>query len=78
MSVSGAHISSKGPGMDKVAAGSLKALRDQGGQVVAADAAMVAAIAKFSAQLEADWLAKANAKGIDGPAALAFFREQLK
>ena len=78
MSVSGAHISSKGPGMDKVAAGSLKALRDQGGQVVAADAEMVAAIAKFSAQLEADWLAKANAKGVDGPAALAFFRAQLK
>lgn len=78
MSVSGARISSKGPGMDRIAAGSLKALQAQGGQVVKADAPLIAAIAKFADAREADWLTKANAKGIDGAAALAFFRAQLQ
>ena len=78
MSVSGAFISAKGPGMDKIAAGSLKALQDEGGQVVDADPSLIEAIRPFSAKLEAQWLETANGKGIDGKAAMEFFREQLK
>ncbi len=78
MSVSGAFISAKGPGMDKIAEGSLKALQDEGGQVVDADPALIEAIRPFAANLEAEWLETANGKGIDGKAAMAFFRAQIK
>lgn len=78
MSVSGAYVSSKGPGMDRIANGAMKKLQDNGGQVVEADPAVIAVIRQFADKMEADWIATANAKGIDGPAALAFFREQLK
>jgi len=78
MSVSGAHVSSKGPGMDRIANGALKTLQETGGQVVEADAAVLAVIRKFADKMEADWVTMANAKGVDGPAALAFFRDQLK
>ena len=78
MSVSGAHVSSKGPGMDRIANGALKTLQETGGQVVEADAAVLAVIRKFADKMEADWVKMANGKGVDGPAALAFFRGQLK
>lgn len=78
MSVSGARISGKGPNIDKIADGNLKALQDEGGQVVQASPALIEAIGKYAATLEAQWLETANAKGIDGPAAMTFFRDQLK
>jgi len=69
MRVSGRYISAKGPGMDRIA---------DGGLVVEAEANGIAVIRKFAEQLEADWIATANAKGIDGRAAFAYFRNQLK
>lgn len=78
MRVSGRYISAKGPGMDRIADGALEKLKDDGGLVVEAEANGIAVIRKFAEQLEADWIATANAKGIDGRAAFAYFRNQLK
>ena len=78
MRVSGRYISAKGPGMDRIADGALEKLKDDGGLVVEAEANVIAVIRKFAEQLEADWIATANAKGIDGRAAFAYFRNQLK
>lgn len=78
MSVSGSHISKNSHKFDKIAAGSLKALTDQGGTIVAPNAAFMAAIAKHTLGLQAEWLKTANAKGIDGAAAKEYFLSQLK
>jgi hypothetical protein len=78
MSVSGMHVSNYLTVGDRVAAGGLKALKKQGGKVIAAGPDLMAAIRKFAAKAEAQWLAKAKAKGIDGPAAMAFYKAQLK
>lgn len=78
MSVSGSHISKRSHKFDKIAAGSLKALTDQGGTIVQPNAAFMAAVAKHTAGLQAEWLKKAKAKGIDGEAAKDFYLSQLK
>jgi TRAP-type C4-dicarboxylate transport system substrate-binding protein len=78
MSVSGIRISKNASKTDKMAAGSLKALEEKGGGLVDPDPAFVEFIQKFAAKAEAEWLTKADAKGIDAKAAMAFFRSQLK
>ena len=78
MSVSGAHISKSSHKFDKIAAGSLKALTDQGGTIVEPNAAFMAAIAAHTEGLQAEWLKMANAKGIDAAAAKDYYLSQLK
>jgi len=79
MSVSGMQVSlNAGKAGDKAAAGGLKALQEKGGKVLKADPALLTKIREFGARAEAQWLEAANKKGIDGPAALNFFKQQLK
>lgn len=78
MSVSGMHVSNYLTVGDRVAAAGLKALKKKGGEVIPAGPDLMAAIRKFATKAEAQWLAKAKAKGIDGPAAMAFYKAQLK
>ena len=77
MSVSGMAISEKGVKTDKIAAGALKALQKKGGKVIQPEPELVGALKKIAATSEAAWLKNAVAKGIDGKAALAFFKSQI-
>ena len=77
MSVSGMAISDKGLITDKIAAGALKALQKKGGKVIDPDPELIKSLKKIAAASEATWLKNANAKGIDGKAALAFFKSQI-
>lgn len=78
MSVSGSFISKRTNKFDEIADANLKALLDQGGTVVQPNAAFMAAIAAHTEGLQAEWLKKANAKGVDGAAAKEFYLSQLK
>ena len=79
MSVSGLQVSlNAGRSSDKAAAGGLKALEKQGGKLLELEPALLKRIKEFGANAEAEWLEAANKKGIDGPAALNFFKQQLK
>lgn len=53
-------------------------LKAGGVKVQAAPADMSAQMKDAFAFLDAEWIAAMNERGIDGPAALAFYREQLK
>lgn len=57
-------------GKEKLAGGSIN--------VIKADDAFVQAITERTQSFEKTWLAEAAAKGIDGPAVLTAFREQIK
>ncbi|NNE85301.1 MAG: TRAP transporter substrate-binding protein [Alphaproteobacteria bacterium] len=78
MSVSGMRISENTAATDKIAAGALKALQEAGGELVEPDPAFVEFLRKFAEGAEADWLKAAEAKGVDGKAAMAFFRAELE
>lgn len=78
MSVSGSHISGNSHKFDKIAAGSLKALQDQGGTLVEPNEAFMEAIRVHTAGLQAEWLKTASAKGIDAAAAKEYFLSRLK
>jgi hypothetical protein len=52
-------------------------LRDAGVPIITASPAFVAEIKSRTAKLEAAWAAKAKAKGLDGPAALAALRAEI-
>ncbi|MDG2034803.1 MAG: TRAP transporter substrate-binding protein [Rhodospirillales bacterium] len=79
MSVSGMNVSvNAGNAGDKAAAGGLKALQAQGGKLLEPDPALLAKIKEFSQRAEGEWLTAANAKGINGQEALAFFKNQLR
>ena len=78
MSVSGMAISNKGNITDKIAAGALNALKKKGGKVITPDPSLVAALKEISANSQKSWLKNANAKGVEGKAALAFFQSQIQ
>ncbi len=61
--------------MDKVG---LDAIKAAGNDVITASPEFIAQIKPLAAKVEADWIKKANAKGIDGAEALRYFREQVK
>ena len=56
----------------------LQKLQANGGSVIQAPAEMLAEIKGFAAQVEADWAKKTAEKDVDGAAALAFMREEIK
>ncbi len=66
-----------GQAWDKHDAEGRKALDASGATIVMADEEFVEAVKERTAPFEQAWLDAAEAKGIDGPAALAEFRRQL-
>ena len=78
MKASGMVVSDGAIGVDKIAAASLEALKKAGGKVILPDAEFMKALHKQAGIAQADWVKKANARGIDGKAALAFFKSQIK
>jgi TRAP-type C4-dicarboxylate transport system substrate-binding protein len=56
----------------------LDGLKKAGVKIVQADKALLAEVRKRSAPIIDDWVKKASAKGVDGKAALAEFRAELK
>lgn len=55
----------------------LAAMKANGNKIETATPAFIAEIKEATQHLEADWIKKANAKGVDGAAALKFFRGQV-
>ena len=55
----------------------LAAIKANGNSVETASPAFIAEIKEATKHLEADWIKKANDKGVDGAAALKFFRGQV-
>lgn len=56
----------------------LAAMKENGNKIETATPEFVAEIKKATQHLEADWIKRANAKGVDGAAALKFFRSTVK
>lgn len=67
-----------GKAWDKADQEGLAAMKEAGNTVMVADDAMVADIAKRTSQLEADWVAEANKRGVDGEAVMKELREIVK
>ncbi|MDA0238715.1 MAG: TRAP transporter substrate-binding protein [Proteobacteria bacterium] len=78
MSVSGEVISKHTAKVDSMSAAGLDALKKAGGKVVSPSAEFVTSLKKLADAAEAEWLAGAEKKGIDGKAALAYYKSQLK
>ena len=57
---------------------SLKKMAAAGVSIKDASPAFVAAIEARTAFFTEQWLERAKKRGVDGPAALAYFRQQLK
>jgi TRAP-type C4-dicarboxylate transport system substrate-binding protein len=77
--ISGEHIARlAGRSWDEADKKGLEALQKSGVKIVNADAAFVAEVQKRSAPIVEDWIAKANAKGVDAARILAEFRAELK
>jgi TRAP-type C4-dicarboxylate transport system substrate-binding protein len=55
----------------------LELMKESGFQIVTADAKFVDSIKKAWAPLEAQWVAEANKKGVDGAAAIAAYKAEL-
>ena len=73
------HVArSNGKSWDEADRKGMEALKKSGVKIVNADAALQAEVQKRSAPIIDDWIAKANAKGVDAKAILAEFREELK
>jgi TRAP-type C4-dicarboxylate transport system substrate-binding protein len=69
---------SNGKSWDTADQKGLDALKKSGVKIVNADKALQAEVKQRSAPIIEDWIAKANAKGVDAPAVLAEFRAELK
>lgn len=78
MSVSGAVLGAAfGAGWDQAVAGAEAAYADASIEIVAADPAFEAALIEQAAPVTAGWLNAAQAAGIDGQAALDFYKAQI-
>jgi len=69
---------SNGKSWDTADQKGLDALKKSGVKIVNADKALQAEVRKRSEPIIEEWIAKANAKGVDAPAVLAEFRAELK
>ena len=69
---------SNGKSWDAADKKGIEALKKAKVQIVQADKALQAEVKKRSDPIIEDWIAKANAKGVDAPAALAEFHAELK
>ena len=79
MSVAGENLArTSGKVWDKGAAGSIKALKKNGAVIETVKPAFAAAIKKRIAFVTTDWIKQANKRGVDGKAALAYFRAEAE
>lgn len=63
---------------DRREAVSLKKMAEAGVSIKDASPAFIAAVEARTAQFTDQWLERAKKRGVDGPAALAYYRQQLK
>jgi TRAP-type C4-dicarboxylate transport system substrate-binding protein len=78
-SVSGEQIAKNAGAMvDKLDAKALGLAKKKGIKIVTAGSAFISDMKQKLAYVETNWLAAAKKRGIDGPAALAYFRSELK
>ena len=78
LSGSGLRLSQNTLAGQRAADEGIAAVAEQGGVVVQAGPDLMAKIKELGQAAEAEWLIAANAKGIDGKAAMAFFKSLLK
>ncbi|MBL8378778.1 MAG: TRAP transporter substrate-binding protein DctP [Burkholderiales bacterium] len=78
LSVSGEKLARQSRAWDLVEEDSRKKFIDSGKRVQQASPEFMAALQKAWAFAEEEWIAEAGKKGVDGKAALAYFREQAK
>jgi TRAP-type C4-dicarboxylate transport system substrate-binding protein len=77
--LSGEHIARlAGNSWDEADKRGMEALKKSGVKIVEANPAFVAEVKKRSTPIIEEWIAKANAKGLDAVKILAEFREELK
>ncbi|MGE5792673.1 MAG: TRAP transporter substrate-binding protein [Bacteroidota bacterium] len=77
--LSGEHLARfAGKSWDEADKAGLEAMKKAGVPIVNADPAFVAEVRKRSEPIIQDWIKKADAKGVNGAAVLAEFREELK
>ena len=69
---------SNGKSWDTADQKGLEALKKAKVKIVQADKALQSDVRQRSERIIEDWIAKANAKGVDAPAVLAEFRAELK
>ena len=67
-----------GKAWDKNAGAGFDAFKAAGGQIIAADAALVKAVADRTARFEQEWVKAVNEKGMDGAAIVTEYRNELK
>jgi len=63
---------------DRQNAAALAKMKAAGISIKNANPAFVAAVEEHTAQFTEQWLDRAKQRGVDGPAALAFYKQQLK
>lgn len=66
-----------GKAWDRVDQIGLEAMQEAGNQIQTATPEFIAEIKEATKNIEADYVSRANAKGVDGAAALEFFRAQV-
>lgn len=54
------------------------AMKEAGNNIITASPEFVEEIKKATAHIEADYVKKADTKGVDGAAALKYYRDQIK
>jgi TRAP-type C4-dicarboxylate transport system substrate-binding protein len=69
---------SVGKAWDKNAGAGFDAFKAAGGQIIAADAALVKAVADRTARFEQEWVKAVNEKGMNGAAIVTEYRAELK
>jgi TRAP-type C4-dicarboxylate transport system substrate-binding protein len=67
-----------GKAWDKNAGAGFDAFKAAGGQIIAADAALVKAVADRTARFEQEWVKAVNEKGMNGAAIVTEYRNELK
>ncbi|MDA3918804.1 MAG: TRAP transporter substrate-binding protein [Deltaproteobacteria bacterium] len=79
MNVSGiAFAKLAGKAWDEADRVGVATMKKAGNNIITASPEFVAEIKKATAHIEADWVKNANAKGVDGAAALKYYRDQIK
>lgn len=78
MNVSGEAMGHLAAGIDKEYGEARQRYIDQGGQVIAASDELVADMQEAWAPIRANWIANADAAGVDGTAAIDFYAAQIK
>jgi TRAP-type transport system periplasmic protein len=69
---------SAGRSWDEADRKGMEAMKKSEMKIVNADAALIKDVKALSAPIEADWIQKASAKGVNAKAVLAEFRAELK